>query len=93
MLRCIETQSASLQTHKTSKTGLRTQNVSSEEPSIAESASGAKAKRWSGFFGTSKDTTRMETLVELLDSYNKTGIPGAQEIVDSEGKKFTKFTI
>lgn len=67
------------QTHKSGKGTLRTQNASSEEPSLAEPG-GGKAKRWSGFFGTSRDTTRMETLVDLLDMYNKSGIPGAQDV-------------
>lgn len=65
-----------LQNYRSNKSGSRTHNVSSEEPSLTEPgpSGGKTAKRWSGFFGTSRDTSKMETLVDLLDSYTKNGI-------------------
>lgn len=64
-----------LQNYKSNKSGNRTHNVSSEEPSLMEPGPSSKsAKRWSGFFGTSRDTSKMETLVDLLDSYTKNGV-------------------
>ncbi|KAK6621809.1 hypothetical protein RUM44_001616 [Polyplax serrata] len=60
--------------YKGGKSGSRTHNVSSEEPSTIEPGPSGKSKRWSGFFGTSRDTSKMETLVDLLDSYTKNGI-------------------